>query len=67
MPRFYVPFPDAEAGKPIVLPSESVHHAMRVLRLRQDDTVEVFNGRGLCANLATAKLSSFPPIAAKFV
>ena len=49
MPRFYVPFPDAEVGKPIVLPSESVHHAMRVLRLRQDDKVEVFNGRGLCA------------------
>lgn len=49
MPRFFVPFSDAEAGKPIVLPSESVHHAMRVLRLRQDDKVEVFNGRGLSA------------------
>lgn len=49
MPRFYVPFPGAEVGKPIVLPSESVHHAMRVLRLRQDDKVEVFNGRGLSA------------------
>ena len=49
MPRFYVPFKSAESGTPIPLPEDSVHHAMRVLRLRQGDEVEVFNGRGCSA------------------
>ncbi len=48
MPRFYYFFDSAGTGTPLVLPPEAVHHAMRVLRMRQDDPVEVFNGQG-CA------------------
>lgn len=46
MPRFFVPFDSAHVSSPLPLPADAVHHAMRVLRLRQDDRVEIFNGRG---------------------
>lgn len=47
MPRFFVPFNSVELSSPIALPSEATHHAMRVLRLRQEDPVEIFNGEGI--------------------
>ncbi len=46
MPRFYYFFNSADTEAPLVLPPEAVHHAMRVLRMRQGDPVEVFNGEG---------------------
>jgi 16S rRNA (uracil1498-N3)-methyltransferase len=45
MPRFYV---DAalRAGSSCVLPEDSAHHALHVLRVRGGDDVVLFNGRG---------------------
>ena len=44
-PRFYV---DAalRAGGTCVLPEDSAHHAVHVLRLRVNDEITLFNGRG---------------------
>ena len=50
MPRFYYFFESADTEAPLVLPPEAVHHAMRVLRMRQGDAVEVFNGKGCAVN-----------------
>lgn len=47
MPRFYETFTTPEIGSWIRLSEESSHHAMRVLRLRQGDSVELFDGNGL--------------------
>lgn len=46
MPRFFVENLTANAEKEVVLGSDSVHHAMRVLRLREGDSVQAFNGKG---------------------
>jgi 16S rRNA (uracil1498-N3)-methyltransferase len=45
MPRFYV---DAalRAGMSCVLPEESAHHAVHVLRVRAGDDITLFNGQG---------------------
>jgi 16S rRNA (uracil1498-N3)-methyltransferase len=43
--RFYCPFPLAP-GAIVDLPPEAAHHATRVLRLAEGDTVELFDGRG---------------------
>ena len=45
MPRFYV---DAalRAGMSCVLPEESAHHAVHVLRVRARDDITLFNGQG---------------------
>jgi 16S rRNA (uracil1498-N3)-methyltransferase len=45
MPRFYL---DAalRAGSSVLLPEESAHHAVHVLRIRTGDPVVLFNGRG---------------------
>jgi 16S rRNA (uracil1498-N3)-methyltransferase len=45
VPRFYL---DAalRAGSVCTLPEDSAHHAVHVLRLREDDEVTLFNGRG---------------------
>ena len=54
MPRFYYFFDSADVNAPLVLPPEAVHHAMRVLRMRQGDAVEIFNGKG-CAVKGTIR------------
>ena len=45
MPRFYI---DAalRAGTSTLLPEDSAHHAVHVLRVRTGDEVTLFNGRG---------------------
>lgn len=46
MPRFYLPFEHSDTQSPLTLDQEATHHAMRVLRLREGDGIEVFNGKG---------------------
>ena len=41
MPRFYVPDIAYKVGEEVVLPPEAIHHAMRVLRMREDDEAEL--------------------------
>jgi 16S rRNA (uracil1498-N3)-methyltransferase len=45
MPRFYV---DAalRAGSSVLLPEDSAHHAVHVLRVHAGDEITLFNGRG---------------------
>ena len=45
MPRFYLDAP-LRAGSVCMLPEDSAHHAIHVLRLREGEEVTVFNGRG---------------------
>jgi 16S rRNA (uracil1498-N3)-methyltransferase len=45
MPRFYCPPPLPSSGH-FGLPPEAAHHASRVLRLREGDRVELFDGQG---------------------
>ena len=45
MRRFYV-FPDALISDSILLDQEESHHLVRVLRLKQGETVELFDGTG---------------------
>lgn len=45
IPRFYCPGPFA-AGRPVALPAQAAHHALRVLRLRPGDEVVLFDGMG---------------------
>ena len=45
MPRFYVDGP-LRAGTSTLLPEDSAHHAVHVLRVRTGDDVTLFNGRG---------------------
>lgn len=45
LPRFYYPEKIA-AGQTIELPAGVAHHALRVLRLEQDDELILFNGNG---------------------
>ena len=44
-PRFYIPTILAPGGS-IDLPVEAAHHADRVLRMKPDDKLQVFDGRG---------------------
>jgi 16S rRNA (uracil1498-N3)-methyltransferase len=44
-PRFYCP-PPLPDGNHFELPREAAHHAHRVLRLRANDPVQVFDGKG---------------------
>ncbi len=44
-PRFYFP-PPLPPGSTLELPPEAAHHAHRVLRLRVNDPVQVFDGEG---------------------
>ena len=46
LPRFFVPDLDPSARE-TPLPAAEAHHLSRVLRLRPDDEVRVFDGRGL--------------------
>ncbi|HEU0282312.1 MAG TPA: 16S rRNA (uracil(1498)-N(3))-methyltransferase, partial [Gallionella sp.] len=45
MPRFYCP-PPLPSGGLFDLPPEAAHHAARVLRLREGNHVEIFDGLG---------------------
>jgi len=45
VPRFFCP-EILDVGKTVELPRMAAHHAARVLRLRVDDSVTVFNGHG---------------------
>ncbi|MGC2048214.1 MAG: 16S rRNA (uracil(1498)-N(3))-methyltransferase [Gallionella sp.] len=45
MPRFYCP-PPIPPGDSFDLPPEAAYHAARVLRLREGDPVQIFDGRG---------------------
>ncbi|TAN74743.1 MAG: 16S rRNA (uracil(1498)-N(3))-methyltransferase [Gallionella sp.] len=45
MPRFYCT-PPLPAGGQFDLPPDAAHHAARVLRLREGDRVEIFDGSG---------------------
>lgn len=45
MPRFYCPPPLPLTGS-FDLPADAAHHASRVLRLREGDEVEIFDGAG---------------------
>lgn len=45
MPRFYCPPPLPLSGS-FLLPPEAAHHAARVLRLREGDAVQLFDGAG---------------------
>lgn len=45
MPRFYCPSPLPLSGS-FDLPQDAAHHAIRVLRLREDDRVVIFDGNG---------------------
>ena len=46
MPRFYCPPPLPATGS-FNLPSDAAHHASRVLRLREGDSVQMFDGTGI--------------------
>lgn len=45
VPRFYVDAP-LRAGSVCTLPEDTAHHAVHVLRLRDNDDITLFNGRG---------------------
>jgi 16S rRNA (uracil1498-N3)-methyltransferase len=45
MPRFYCPPPLPSSGT-FELPPDTAHHAARVLRLREGDAVQIFDGLG---------------------
>jgi 16S rRNA (uracil1498-N3)-methyltransferase len=45
LPRFYLDAP-LRAGTSVLLPEDSAHHAVHVLRVRAGDEVVLFNGRG---------------------
>ena len=45
MPRFYVDAP-LRAGSSVLLPEDSAHHAVHVLRVQAGEEIALFNGRG---------------------
>lgn len=55
MPRFYCP-PPLPTGGSFDLPPDAAHHAARVLRLREGDRVEMFDGRGNACHGVIAEL-----------
>jgi 16S rRNA (uracil1498-N3)-methyltransferase len=64
--RFFLDF-DLEVGHSIQLPDAVAHHAQRVLRLRANDAIMLFNGRGgeYAARIGTgaqAHIERFDPI-----
>lgn len=56
MPRFYCPPPLPQNGS-FELPADAAHHASRVLRLREDDAVQIFDGIGNECHGVIAELS----------
>ena len=57
MPRFHCPPPIPLIGS-FILPSEAAHHAARVLRLRENDAVQIFDGIGNECHGVIAEISS---------
>lgn len=55
MPRFYCP-PPLPPGGTFELPPDAAHHAARVLRLREGDRVEIFDGLGNACHGMIAEL-----------
>lgn len=55
-PRFYCPAP-LPAGGTFELPPEAAHHAARVLRLREGDAVELFDGTGHACRGTVAEIT----------
>lgn len=56
MPRFYCPPPLPQNGS-FELPADAAHHASRVLRLREGDAVQIFDGIGNECHGVIAELS----------
>lgn len=56
MPRFYCPSSLPQSGS-FDLPPDAAHHASRVLRLREGDAVEIFDGSGNERSGVIAELS----------
>ncbi len=56
MPRFYCPPPLPQTGS-FNLPADAAHHASRVLRLREGDSVQLFDGEGHESHGIIAELS----------
>lgn len=56
MPRFYCPPPLPQSGA-FNLPPDAAHHASRVLRLREGDAVQLFDGEGHESHGLIAELS----------
>ena len=56
MPRFYCPPPLPASGN-FELPPDAAHHATRVLRLREGDPVQIFDGLGNERHGVIAELS----------
>ena len=55
-PRFYC-LPPLPASGPFELPAEAAHHANRVLRLREGDAVQLFDGTGNACDAAILSIS----------
>ena len=55
-PRFYSPLP-LHFGATFELPPEAAHHAHRVLRLRLNDPVQIFDGKGNALDAAICEIS----------
>jgi len=55
-PRFYCP-PPLLFGTSLELPPEAAHHANRVLRLRVNDPVQVFDGAGNALDATISEIS----------
>jgi 16S rRNA (uracil1498-N3)-methyltransferase len=56
VPRFYCPEALPESGL-FELPSNAAHHALRVLRLRINDPVQIFDGTGRACDASLAEIS----------
>ena len=55
-PRFYYP-PPLPSGAAFELPPEAAHHAHRVLRLRVNDPVQIFDGDGNALDATISEIS----------
>lgn len=55
-PRFYCP-PPLRFGATLELPPEAAHHAHRVLRLRVNDPVQLFDGEGNALDARIAEIN----------
>ena len=55
-PRFYCP-PPIIVDKTFELPAEAAHHAIRVLRLRVNDPVQIFDGEGHAFDAVLSEMS----------
>jgi len=55
-PRFYFP-PPLYFGDTLELPPEAAHHANRVLRLRVNDPVQLFDGKGNALDATISEIS----------